>query len=194
MSCQCCHVTVEYSSINSSCRSVQVSTYLTECCIASYRTCAQCMHACMVTSIEFSNASNTACAKQGFWVIFLPQMATCTKSFMRACFRACPPLKLCPAADETPNKIHSSPDKCQCPVSPSNSGMQRKICLPVCRHKQVSLPEPVGCIGLTEDPNVVLAALRRSVVLFDLNKGEVLRSDQHVITYVCRTSLYFRGV
>lgn len=44
-----------------------------------------------------------------------------------------------------------------------------------CRHTQVSLPEPVGCIGLTEDPNVVLAALRRSVVLFDLSKGEVIR-------------------
>ena len=45
-----------------------------------------------------------------------------------------------------------------------------------CRHSQVSLPEPVGCIGLTEDPNIVLAALKRSIVLFDLAKGEVIRS------------------
>lgn len=44
-----------------------------------------------------------------------------------------------------------------------------------CRHSQVSLPEPVGCIGLTEDPNVVLAALRRSVVLYDLTKQSVIR-------------------
>lgn len=43
------------------------------------------------------------------------------------------------------------------------------------RHSQVKLPEPVGNIGLTEDPNILLAALRRSIVLFDLTKQNIIR-------------------
>jgi len=42
------------------------------------------------------------------------------------------------------------------------------------RHSEVKLPEPVGNIGLTEDPNILLAALRRSLVLFDLTKQKVV--------------------
>jgi len=43
------------------------------------------------------------------------------------------------------------------------------------RHSEVKLPEPVGNIGLTEDPNILLAALRRSIVLFDLTKQKIVR-------------------
>ena len=43
------------------------------------------------------------------------------------------------------------------------------------RHSEVKLPERVGCIGLTEDPNILLAALTRAVVLFDLTKQTVVR-------------------
>lgn len=43
------------------------------------------------------------------------------------------------------------------------------------RHSEVKLPEPVGNIGLTEDPNILLAALRRSLVLFDLTKQKIVR-------------------
>lgn len=42
------------------------------------------------------------------------------------------------------------------------------------RHSEVRLPEPVGNIGLTDDPNVLLAALRRSLVLFDLTKQKIV--------------------
>lgn len=42
------------------------------------------------------------------------------------------------------------------------------------RHSEVKLPEPVGCIGLTEDPNILLAALRRTIILFDLTKQTVV--------------------
>ncbi len=43
------------------------------------------------------------------------------------------------------------------------------------RHTKVKLPEPVGNIGLTEDPNILLAALKRAIVLFDLAKQSVVR-------------------
>ena len=47
--------------------------------------------------------------------------------------------------------------------------------LSLCRLSQVKLPERVGCIGLTEDPNVLLAALHRRIVLFDLKQQKITR-------------------
>ncbi|KAL3150792.1 hypothetical protein ABBQ32_000558 [Trebouxia sp. C0010 RCD-2024] len=43
------------------------------------------------------------------------------------------------------------------------------------RHTEVKVPEPIGNIGLTEDPNILLAALKRAIVLFDLAKQAVVR-------------------
>lgn len=37
-----------------------------------------------------------------------------------------------------------------------------------CRHQSFPLKQPVGCIALTEDPNIVLAALEREVVTINL--------------------------
>ena len=43
------------------------------------------------------------------------------------------------------------------------------------RHSEVKTPEPVGNIGLTEDPNILLVALKRAVVLFDITKHSIVR-------------------
>lgn len=43
------------------------------------------------------------------------------------------------------------------------------------RYTSAKVSEPVGNIGLTDDPNILLAALKRAVVLFDLSKQAVVR-------------------
>lgn len=47
--------------------------------------------------------------------------------------------------------------------------------MPGDRHSEVNVPEPIGNIGLTEDSNILLAALKRAVVLFDLTKQSIVR-------------------
>ena len=41
-------------------------------------------------------------------------------------------------------------------------------CSACCRHQSFPLKQPVGCIALTEDPNIILAALEREVVTINL--------------------------
>lgn len=40
-------------------------------------------------------------------------------------------------------------------------------------HRTVHTPEPVGCIALTSEPLIVLAALEHSVVTLNLETGAV---------------------
>ena len=55
-------------------------------------------------------------------------------------------------------------------VGPSSSENSRRVISDTasCRHRSFPLKQPVGCIALTEDPNIILAALEREVVTINL--------------------------